>query len=129
LCVNNFGIGEKPRGFNFFSFVRNQNDNSVQTSKLRKESMLSMAFKSDSSQKRKKEIRDLTTAASEGFEIIWIKEEYYRRERNNMSSEVLSSNVIPFAGSGLAAYTALRDISIRMLYQKASQYRSFRETN
>ena len=78
-----------------------------------------------------KEIRDLTTAASEGFEIIWIKEEYeepyYRRERNNMSSEVLSSNVIPFAGSGLAVYIALRDISNklgRMLYQKASQDRS-----
>ena len=49
-------------------------------------------------------------------------------ERNNMSSEVLSSNVIPYAGSGLAAYTALRDISNRrgrMLYQRASQYRLF----
>ena len=94
--------------------------------------MISMAFKSDSSQKnKKKEIRDLTTAANEGFEIIWIKEEHeephYRRERNNMSSEVLSLNVIPFAGSGLAAYTALRDISNKdaSLYQKASQYRSF----
>ena len=85
----------------------------VQTSKLRKE-----IYDINGFQIRfftEKEIRDLTTAASEGFEIIWIKEEYeephYRRERNNMSSEVLSSNVIPFAGSGLAAYTALRDIS------------------
>jgi len=45
----------KPQGFNFFS-VRNQNDNLVQASKLRKEFMTSMASKSDSSQKRRYKI-------------------------------------------------------------------------
>src|SRR5215831_191615 len=98
----------------------------VQTSKLRKESMISMA---SPILHRKGHTR--FNNSSERSEIIWIKEEYeephYRGERNNMSSEVLSSNVIPFADSGLAAYTAPRDISnkLRMLYQKASQYRLF----
>src|SRR5215469_6969599 len=97
----------------------------VQTSKLRKE-----IYDINGFQIRfftEKEIRDLTTAANEGFGIIWIKEEYeephYRRERNNMSSEVLSSNVIPFAGSGLAVYTALRDISNKLTM--VCQYRLF----
>jgi len=62
----------KPRGFNFFS-VRNQNDNSYGTGIEIEKGIydingFQIRFFSE------KEIRDLTT--SEGFEILWIKEEY-----------------------------------------------------
>jgi SAM-dependent methyltransferase len=62
----------KPRGFNFFS-VRNQNDNSYGTGIEIEKGIydingFEIRFFSE------KEIRDLTTA--EGFEILWIKEEY-----------------------------------------------------
>ena len=62
----------KPRGFNFFS-VRNQNDNSYGTGIEIEKGIydihgFEIRFFSE------KEIRDLTT--SEGFEILWIKEEY-----------------------------------------------------
>ena len=62
----------KLRGFNFFS-VRNQNDNSYGTGiEIEKGiydiNCFQIRFFSE------KEIRDLTTA--EGFEILWIKEEF-----------------------------------------------------
>jgi SAM-dependent methyltransferase len=62
----------KPRGFNFFS-VRNQNDNSYGTGVEIEKGIYDI----NGFQIRfftEKEIRDLTMA--EGFEILWIKEEY-----------------------------------------------------
>jgi predicted TPR repeat methyltransferase len=61
-----------PRGFNFFS-VRNQNDNSYGTGIEIEKGIYDI----NGFQIRfftEKEIRDLTMA--EGFEILWIKEEY-----------------------------------------------------
>jgi ubiquinone/menaquinone biosynthesis C-methylase UbiE len=65
-------VKPKPRGFNFFS-VRNQNDNSYGTgieieNGIHDINGFQIRFFSE------KEIQDLTTA--EGFEILWIKEEY-----------------------------------------------------
>ena len=62
----------KPRGFNFFS-VRNQFDNSYGTGIEIEKGIydingFQIRFFSE------KEIQDLTTA--EGFEILWIQEEY-----------------------------------------------------
>ena len=62
----------KPRGFNFFS-VRNQNDNSYGTGIEIEKGIYNIngfqiRFFSE------KEIQDLTT--TEGFEILWIQEEY-----------------------------------------------------
>jgi SAM-dependent methyltransferase len=62
----------KPKGFNFFS-VRNQNDKSygrgIEIEKgIYDINGFQIRFFTE------KEIRDLTTA--EGFEILWIKEEY-----------------------------------------------------
>jgi hypothetical protein len=62
----------KPKGFNFFS-VRNQNDNSYGTGVEIEKGIydingFEIRFFSEN------EIRDLTTA--QGFEILWIKEEY-----------------------------------------------------
>jgi hypothetical protein len=62
----------KPQGFNFFS-VRNQNDNSYGTGIEIEKGIYDI----DGFQIRfftEKQIWDLTTA--EGFEMLWIKEEY-----------------------------------------------------
>jgi len=62
----------KPRGFNFFS-VRNQNDSSYGSSIEIEKGIYDI----DGFQIRffsEKEIQDLTT--TEGFEILWIQEEY-----------------------------------------------------